>query len=132
MTEEERQVLRDRLEYVRNKMMIYSNTGCAEYLALAKEEKEITDKLALSACTIIKQLEDEDPNRKVTSIKIYRDEYGDKSVLVGFKGKASYESGVIYIKKPSWLQMLIYRIKSLFRKKTDDNGIELYTNPEER
>ena len=82
--------------------------------------------------TIIKQLEDEYPNRKVTSIKIYRDEHGDKSVLVGFKGKASYESGVIYIKKPSWLQMLIYRIKSLFRNKTDDKGIELYTKPEAR
>lgn len=45
MTEEEIQVLKDRLEYVRNKMMIYSNTGCDEYLALAKEEKEIIDKL---------------------------------------------------------------------------------------
>lgn len=45
MTEEERQVLKDRLEYVRNTMMIYSNTGCEEYLALAKEEKELTDKL---------------------------------------------------------------------------------------
>jgi hypothetical protein len=79
----------------------------------------------LSADTIIKQLEDEDPSRKVTSIKIYRDEHGDKSVLVGFKGKANYESGVIYIKKPSWLQMLIYHIKSLFRKKKSDR-IELY------
>ena len=45
MTEEEIQVLKDRLEYVRNTMMIYSNTGCDEYLALAKEEKEIIDKL---------------------------------------------------------------------------------------
>ena len=45
MAEEERQVLKDRLEYVRNTMMIYSNTGCEEYLALAKEEKELTDKL---------------------------------------------------------------------------------------
>lgn len=45
MTEEEIQVLKDRLEYVRNKMMIYSNTGCNEYLALANEEKEIIDKL---------------------------------------------------------------------------------------
>ena len=81
---------------------------------------------SLSAATIIKQLEDEDPNRKVTSIKIYRDEHGDKSVLVGFKGKASYESGVIYIKRPSRLQMLIYWIKSLFRKKKSDRGIELY------
>lgn len=88
---------------------------------------------SLSTDTIIKQLEEEEPNRKVTSIKIYRDEYsGGESVLVGFKGKSNYESGVIYIKKPSWLQMLIYRIKSLFRKKTDDKGIELYTNPEER
>lgn len=80
----------------------------------------------LSADTIIKQLEDEDPSRKVTSIKIYRDEHGDKSVLVGFKGKANYESGVIYIKRPSWLQMLIYRLKSLFRKKKSYNRIELY------
>ncbi len=80
----------------------------------------------LSADTIIKQLEDEDPNRKVTSIKIYRDEHGDKSVLVGFKGKASYESGVIYIKRPSMLQMFIYRLKSIFRKKKSDRGIELY------
>lgn len=79
----------------------------------------------LSADTIIKQLEDEDPNCKVTSITIYRDEHGDKSVLVGFKGKSNYESGVIYIKRPSWLQMLIYRLKSLFRKKSD-KGIELY------
>jgi len=45
MTEEEIQVLKDRLEYVRNTTMIYSNTGCDEYLALAKEEKEIIDKL---------------------------------------------------------------------------------------
>ena len=45
MTEEERQVLKDRLKYVRDKMMIYSNTACDDYLALAKEEKEITDKL---------------------------------------------------------------------------------------
>lgn len=45
MTEEEIQVLKDRLEYVRNTMMIYSNTGCDAYLALAKEEKELTDKL---------------------------------------------------------------------------------------
>lgn len=45
MTEEEIQVLKDRLEYVRDKMMIYSNTACDEYLALAKEEKEIIDKL---------------------------------------------------------------------------------------
>ena len=81
---------------------------------------------SLSADAIIKQLEDEDPNRKVTSIKIYRDEHGDESVLVGFKGKSSYESGVIYIKRPSRLQMLIYWIKSLFRKKKSDRGIELY------
>lgn len=74
---------------------------------------------------IIKQLEDEDPNRTVTSIKIYRDEHGDESVLVGFKGKSNYESGVIYVKRPSWLQMLICRIKSLFRKKKTDR-IELY------
>lgn len=76
--------------------------------------------------SIIKQMEDEDPNRKVTSIKIYKDEHGDKSVLVGFKGKSNYESGVIYIKRPSMLQMFIYRIKSLFRKKKSDKGIELY------
>lgn len=49
MTEEERQVLKDRLEYVRNKMMIYSNMGSDEYLALAKEEEELTDKLGKSA-----------------------------------------------------------------------------------
>ena len=82
---------------------------------------------SLSADTIIKQLEDEDPNRKVTSIKIYRDAYsGGESVLVGFKGKSNWESGVIYIKRPSMLQMLIYRLKSLFRKKNADKGIELY------
>ena len=45
MTEQEKQVLKDRLKYVRNKMMLYSNTGHPDYLALAKEEKEITDKL---------------------------------------------------------------------------------------
>ena len=45
----ERQVLEDRLEYVRNKMMFYSNMGSDEYLALAKEEDEITDKLGKSA-----------------------------------------------------------------------------------
>lgn len=45
MTEEEIQVLKDRLEYVRNKMKFYSNTTCDEYLALVKEEKEIIDKL---------------------------------------------------------------------------------------
>lgn len=77
--------------------------------------------------TIIKQLEDEDPNRKVTSIKIYRDEHGDQSVLVGFKGKSNWESGVIYIKRPSWIQLLILRLKSLFRKKKSDRGIELYS-----
>lgn len=82
--------------------------------------------------TIIKQLEDEDPDRKVTSIKIYRDELtGDQSVLVGFKGKSNYESGVIYIKRPSWLQMLILRLKLLFRKKKSDRGIELYASQEE-
>lgn len=80
---------------------------------------------------IIKQLEDEDPNRTVTSIKIYRDEHGDESVLVGFKGKSNYESGVIYVKRPSMLQMLICRIKSLFRKKKADRGIELYASQEE-
>lgn len=74
---------------------------------------------------IIKQLEDEDPNRTVASIKIYRDEHGDESVLVGFKGKSNYESGVIYVKRPSWLQILICRLKSLFRKKKADRGIEL-------
>lgn len=80
--------------------------------------------------TIFKMLED--PDRKVTSIKIYRDEYtGDQSVLVGFKGKANYESGIIYIKKPSKLQMLIYRLKSLFRKKKSDRVIELYASQEE-
>jgi hypothetical protein len=94
----------------------------ADGMAIAKHLDE-----TLSTDTIIKHLEDEEPNWKVTSIKIYRDEHGDKSVLVGFKGKASYESGVIYIKRPSMLQMLLYRIKSLFRKKTDDNGIELYS-----
>ena len=78
--------------------------------------------------TIIKQLEDEDPNRTVTSIKIYRDEHGDESVLVGFKGKSNYESGVIYVKRPSWLQILICRIKSLFRKKKADRWIELYAS----
>ena len=98
----------------------------ADGMAIAKHLGETLD-----AATIIKQLEDEEPNRKVTSIKIYRDEYsGGKSVLVGFKGKSNYESGVIYIKKPSWLQMLIYRIKSLFRKKKGDKRIELYTKPE--
>ena len=81
--------------------------------------------------TIIKQLEDEDPDRTVTSIKIYRDEHGDKSVLVGFKGKSNWDSGVIYIKRPSWLQLLILRLKSLFRKKKSDNGIELYASQEE-
>lgn len=81
---------------------------------------------SLSAAAIIKQLEDEDPNQKVTSIKIYRDEHCVESVLVGFKGKSNYESGVIYIKRPSRLQMLIYRLKSLFRKKKSDRGIELY------
>ena len=86
---------------------------------------------SLSAETIIKQLEDEDPNRKVTSIKIYRDEHGDESVLVGFKGKASYESGVIYIKRPSRLQMIIYWIKSLFRNNKSDERIELYASQEE-
>jgi len=45
MTEEEIQVLKDRLEYVRNKMMIYSNTGHPDYLALVNEEKEIIGKL---------------------------------------------------------------------------------------
>ena len=80
---------------------------------------------------IIKQLEDEDPNRTVTSIKIYRDEHGDESVLVGFKGKSNYDSGVIYVKRPSWLQMLICRLKSLFRKKKTDRGIELYASQEE-
>jgi hypothetical protein len=45
MTKEEIQVLKDRLEYVRNMMMIYSNTGHPDYLALANEEKEIIDKL---------------------------------------------------------------------------------------
>jgi hypothetical protein len=45
---------------------------------------------------------------------------------MSFKGKSSYESGVIYIKRPSWLQMLLYRLKSLFRKKKSDRGIELY------
>jgi len=48
MTKEERKVLEDRLEYVRNKMMFYSNMGSDEYLALAKEEDEITDKLGES------------------------------------------------------------------------------------
>lgn len=76
--------------------------------------------------TIIKQLEAEDPNRKVTSIKIYRDEHGDQSVLVGFKGKSNWESGVIYIKRPSWIQLLILRLKSLFRRKKTDRVIELY------
>lgn len=53
MTKEERQVLKDRLEYVRNKMMIYSNTACDAYLALAKEEKEIRDKLGNSVEDLI-------------------------------------------------------------------------------
>ena len=98
----------------------------ADGKAIAKHFDE-----TFSADTIIKHLEDEEPNRKVTSIKIYRDEHGDKSVLVGFKGKTSYESGVIYIKRPSRLQMLIYWIKSLFRKKKSDRGIELYASQEE-
>lgn len=82
--------------------------------------------------TIIKQLEDEDPDRKVTSIKIYRDEHtGEQSVLISFKGKSNYESGVIYIKRPSWLQLLILRLKSLFRRKKADSEIELYASREE-
>ena len=82
--------------------------------------------------SIIKQLEDEYPDRKVTSIKIYRDELtGDQSVLVGFSGKSNYESGVIYIKRPSWLQLLILRLKLLFRRKKADRGIELYATQEE-
>ena len=97
----------------------------ADGMAIAKHLDE-----TLSADTIIKQLEDEEPNRKVTSIKIYRDEHGDESVLVGFKGKSSYESGVIYIKRPSRLQMLMYWIKSLFRKKRPAvEPITLYTKP---
>lgn len=97
----------------------------ADGKAIAKHFDE-----TLSADTIIKQLEDEEPNRKVTSIKIYRDEHGDESVLVGFKGKSNYESGVIYIKRPSRLQMLMYWIKALFRKKKSDRGIELYASQE--
>ena len=97
----------------------------ADGMAIAKHLGETLD-----AATIIKQLEGEEPNRKVTSIKIYRDEHGDKSVLVGFKGKSSYESGVIYIKRPSRLQMLMYWIKSLFRKKKSDRRIELYASQE--
>ena len=45
MTEEARQVLKERLSEIRQKMMFYSNTGHPDYLALAKEEKEITEKL---------------------------------------------------------------------------------------
>lgn len=99
----------------------------ADGMAIAKHLGETLD-----AATIIKQLEDEEPNRKVTSIKIYRDEYsGGESVLVGFKGKSNYESGVIYIKRPSRIQMLMYWIKSLFGKKKSDRGIELYASQEE-
>lgn len=68
----------------------------------------------------------EDSNQTVTSIKIYRDTHCNAdSVLVGFKGKSHFGSGVIYIKRPSRLQILIDRIKSLFRKKKN-NTIELY------
>jgi len=98
----------------------------ADGKAIAKHFDE-----TLSTDAIIKQLEDEDPNRNVTSIKIYRDEHGDKSVLVGFKGKSNYESGVIYIKRPSRLQMIIYWIKSLFRNNKSDERIELYASQEE-
>lgn len=95
-------------------------------MAIAEYSNETLD-----ADTIIKQLEDENPNRKVTSIKIYRDEHSEgKSVLVGFKGKSHYESGVIFVKMPSRLQLLIYRIKSLFRKKGSDKAIELYARQE--
>ena len=68
----------------------------------------------------------EDPNQTVTFIKIYRDEHSNAdSVLVGFKGKSHFNSGVILIKRPSKLQLLIDRIKSFFRKKKH-NRIELY------
>ena len=67
-----------------------------------------------------------DSNQTVTSIKIYRDEHCDAdTVLVGFKGKSHFNSGVIFIKRPSKLQLLIDRIKSIFRKKKY-NRIELY------
>lgn len=67
-----------------------------------------------------------DPNQTVTSIKIYRDTHCDAdTVLVGFKGKSHFNSGVILIKRPSKLQLLIERIKSIFRKKKH-NHIELY------
>ena len=45
MTQEERQRLKERLSEIRQTMMFYSNTGHPDYLALANEEKEITDKL---------------------------------------------------------------------------------------
>lgn len=67
-----------------------------------------------------------DHNQTVTSIKIYRDTHCDAdTVLVGFKGKSHFNSGVIFIKRPSKLQLLIERIKSIFRKKKH-NRIELY------
>ena len=45
MTEESREFLKERLSKIRQRMMLYSNTGDPDYLSLAKEEKEITDKL---------------------------------------------------------------------------------------
>lgn len=45
MTSEERLALKERLSEIRQKMMFYSNTVHPDYLTLANEEKEITDKL---------------------------------------------------------------------------------------
>jgi len=87
---------------------------------LNKKEDEANEKSELfkQAQTLC-----EDSNQTVTSIKIYRDIHSDaKYALVGFKGKAIRDSGVILVKRPSKLQMLIYRIKSLFRRKKDNNG----------
>lgn len=92
------------------------------YLNKKNEEVNMKAELFKQAVNMNK-----DSNQTVTSITIYRDTHCNAdSVLVGFKGKSHYESGVIYIKRPSKLQILIDRIKSLFRKKKHDNGIELY------
>jgi len=47
ISDEERQKLTERLNEVKRMMMLYSNTGCEEYLALVKEYQELTEKLGI-------------------------------------------------------------------------------------
>lgn len=57
-------------------------------------------------------------NNELSGIKIYKDIYANKDeVLLGFKGKTDYNTGVIFMKKPGRLRTIYINIINWFKYK---------------